>query len=37
LRTTSDVIPFGLGILLMGLFCARHFGRFRGGNSPERS
>jgi len=37
LRTTSDVIPFGLGILLMGLFCARHFGRFHGGNSPERS
>jgi hypothetical protein len=37
LRTTSDVIPFGLGILLMGLFCARHFGRFHGGNLSERS
>ena len=36
LRTTSDVIPFGLGILLMGLFCARHFGRFHGGNLPGR-
>ncbi|MGP0090201.1 MAG: hypothetical protein ACLPKB_09625 [Xanthobacteraceae bacterium] len=37
LRTTRDVIPFGLGILLMGLLLARQFGRFHGGNSPERS
>jgi hypothetical protein len=37
LRTTSDVIPFGLGILLMGLILARLFGRFHGGNLPERS
>ena len=37
LRTTSDVVPFGLGILLMGLLCARQFGRFHGGNLPERS
>ncbi|MEJ0040897.1 MAG: hypothetical protein WDM81_01115 [Rhizomicrobium sp.] len=36
LRTTRDVVPFGLGILLIGLFCARHFGRFHGGNLPER-
>jgi hypothetical protein len=35
-RTTSDVIAFGLGILLMGLLHARQFGRFHGGNSPER-
>ena len=34
LRATNDVIPFGLGMLLLGLFCARHFGRFNGGNSP---
>ena len=34
LRTTSDVIALGLGILLMGLLLARHFGRFHGGNSP---
>ena len=34
LRTTSNVTALGLGILLMGLFCARHFGRFHGGNSP---
>lgn len=37
LRTTSDVMPFGLGILLMGLLLARQFGRFHGGNLPERS
>jgi hypothetical protein len=37
LRTTGDVIPFGLGILLMGLLLARQFGRFHGGNLPERS
>jgi hypothetical protein len=37
LRTTSHVIAFGLGILLMGLFLARQFGRFHGGNLPERS
>src|SRR5580693_952656 len=35
-RTTGDVIAFGLGILLMGLLHARQFGRFHGGNSPER-
>jgi hypothetical protein len=35
LRTTSDVTALGLGILLMGLFHARHFGRFHGGNSPR--
>jgi hypothetical protein len=32
LRNTPDVMAFGLGILLMSLFCARHFGRFHGGN-----
>jgi hypothetical protein len=37
LRTTSDVLALGLGILLMGLFAARQFGRFHGGNLPERS
>ena len=35
-RTTSDVAVFGFGILLMGLLHARQFGRFHGGNSPER-
>ena len=37
LRTTSDVTALGLGILLIGLFSARHFGRFHGGNSPQGS
>ena len=37
LRTTSDVMPFGLGILLIGLLHARQFGRFHGGNLPGRS
>ena len=37
LRTTSDVTALGLGILLMGLLTARHFGRFHGGNSPRNS
>lgn len=32
---TSDVVPFGIGILVMGLFCARHFGSLHGGNTPE--
>jgi hypothetical protein len=36
LKTTSDVAAFGLGILLMGLLLARQFGRFNGGNAPER-
>ena len=37
LRITSDVTALGLGILLIGLFSARHFGRFHGGNSPQGS
>jgi hypothetical protein len=34
LHSTADVVALGLGFLLMGLFCARHFGRFHDGNSP---
>ena len=34
LRSTADVMTLGLGMLLIGLFMARHFGRFNGGNSP---
>jgi hypothetical protein len=34
LRSTADVATLGLGFLLLGMFCARHFGRFHGGNSP---
>lgn len=37
LRATSDVVALGLGMILLALFCARHFGRFHGGNAPERS
>lgn len=32
LRDTADVVALGLGILLCGLFTARQFGRFNGGN-----
>ena len=37
LKITGDVVAFGLGILAIGLFSARHFGRFHGGNTPEHS
>lgn len=37
LRSTAHVIALGLGVVLLGLMCARLFGRFHGGNSPERS
>lgn len=33
---TPDVAAFGLGLLAMGLFCARHFGRFHGGQPAAR-
>jgi hypothetical protein len=36
-RDASDAGAFGLGFLALGLFGARHFGRFNGGNTPERS
>ncbi len=35
-RDPGDVLALGLGGLLIGLFSARHFGRFHGGNTPER-
>jgi hypothetical protein len=34
LRSTSDAVALGLGMLVMGLVCARLFGRLHGGNSP---
>jgi hypothetical protein len=37
LRNLTDVAALGLGAFLISLFAARHFGRFNGGNSPERS
>ena len=36
LRTTSDMLAFGLGALVIGLSLARHFGQFHGGNTPAR-
>ena len=36
LRKTTDVVAFAAGALLIALFGARHFGRFHGGNVPER-
>jgi hypothetical protein len=35
LHSTVHAMTLGLGFLLMGLFAARHFGRFHGGNSSE--
>jgi hypothetical protein len=37
LRSTSDAVALGLGILAIGLLSARLFGRFHGGNTPEHS
>lgn len=36
LRNTEHVAALGLGMLLLGLFAARHFGSLHGGNMPER-
>jgi hypothetical protein len=36
LRSTSDVVAAGLGGLLMSIMLARTFGRFHGGNAPNR-
>jgi hypothetical protein len=37
LRSTNHVVAFGLGVLLISLQLAQHFGKFNGGNEPERS
>lgn len=37
LRDTSDVVALGAGSLALGVLMARRFGRFHGGNAPERS
>jgi hypothetical protein len=36
-RTTADAAALGLGMLLLSLPLARHFGRFNGGNSPTQN
>jgi hypothetical protein len=35
LRSTPDAAALGLGMLVLGLGCAWHFGRFNGGNAPD--
>jgi len=37
LRALGDVLPFGLGILAMGLVSARLFGPLHGGDRPRRA
>lgn len=37
LRDGPDVAALAVGIFLIAMFAARHFGRFNGGNAPERS
>ncbi|MGD0445359.1 MAG: hypothetical protein ABSA39_15595 [Edaphobacter sp.] len=36
LRSVSDFLALAVGVLLISLFSARHFGQFHGGNTPER-
>ena len=33
-RAPDQIAALAAGVLLFGLFSARHFGRFHGGNSP---
>ena len=37
LRSTSDAVALGLGVLALSLPMARYFGRFHGGHTAERS
>ncbi len=37
LHSTDQVVASGLGALLLSVMMARSFGRFHGGNSPEKS
>jgi hypothetical protein len=37
LRAADQLASLGLGLLLMGVFAARTFGQFHGGNSPVGS
>lgn len=36
LRDTREIAALGAGALAIALFGARHFGRFHGGNQPEK-
>jgi hypothetical protein len=35
-RSIGCIGPFAVGVLLISLFAARHFGHFHGGNTAER-
>ena len=37
LRDGLDAAALGLGVFLLAVFSARHFGRFNGGDAPGRS
>ena len=37
LRSWLHILPFGLGVLLISVFSARHFGRFHGGNTSTQA
>jgi hypothetical protein len=37
LRSTPDAVALGVGALLISLQLGRHFGKFNGGNAPDRS
>ena len=36
-RAMSHILAFGLGVLLISINLARHFGQFHGGNTPPRT
>jgi hypothetical protein len=35
-RSTADVLACGVGLLVLSLFSAQHFGQFHGGKQTER-
>jgi len=37
LRAADQALSLGLGLLVMGVFAARAFGRFHGGNAPTNT
>lgn len=37
LHSTDQVVAMGLGVLFLGLLVGQRFGRFNGGNSPEKT
>jgi hypothetical protein len=36
-RSTSHILVLGLGVLLISVMHARHFGQFYGGNAPSHT